>query len=235
MNEPTFLVRQAAGVGDRVAADEVRWWAALDRFVVRIVRRVWKGHHWVRASAGGQRAGQRERAQSAGFDMAPRLGARLLRVVAYGAPQYACGMRTTGLLVLGLLALAGACGHDEVAFRLELSMTETGVGVAANYVVDGEPSPPAWARTYDSIDRACQTLEDDPLVVECRTSEGGTCGLAEVTGVCCWARAVLDSPIERGEVAIGFRGQQRPVIDEGHCRALDGTSTHGDSFPDAGI
>ncbi len=135
-----------------------------------------------------------------------------------------------------LAALFAGCGGaaDPVPFRLDLVISDS-AGANVSCSVNGEATGSLWAHTYDSLDDACGELEDFPLQLQCSTSLGQSYDLVEVTGSCCWAPTMLASPLVKGTVYVELRIGDSPRIDEGHCVGEDGTSTHGDSFPDAGL
>lgn len=133
-------------------------------------------------------------------------------------------------------ALFAGCGAeaDRVPFRLDVVISDS-AGADVSCSVNGEAAGSLWAHTYDSLDDACGELDDAPLQLQCSSSMGQSYGLVEVTGVCCWAPTMLSSPIVKGTVYVELRVGDSPRINEGDCIGADGTSTHGDTFPDAGV
>lgn len=139
------------------------------------------------------------------------------------------------LLLTTLLQLSCSDSAD-TPYRIEVDIQPTtGAPSGMRFSVNGESTGRIWHGNYPSIDEACADLTSTPLQVGCITAGGESCGVSELFGVCCWARDRLSSPLIKGTVYVQFSGDGTQNTQEGHCEALDGSSTHSDGHgPDAG-
>lgn len=140
------------------------------------------------------------------------------------------------LLLISLLQLSCSDSAD-TPYRIEVDIQpNTGAPSGMRFSVNGESTGRIWHGNYASIDEACAELNSTPVQVGCITAGGESCGVSELSGVCCWARDRLSSPLVKGTVYVTFSGDGSQSTQEGHCEALDGSSIQGDGHgPDAGL
>ena len=140
------------------------------------------------------------------------------------------------LLLIALLQFSCSDSRD-TPFRVEVDIQPIASAPSGmRFSVNGVSTDRIWHGNYASLNEACVDLSSAPLQVECTTAEGESCGVSELFGVCCWAPNLLSSPLIKGTVYVTFSGDGTHSAQEGHCEALDGSSTHGDGpGPDAGL
>ncbi len=124
----------------------------------------------------------------------------------------------------------GACRESKPApFLLEVDIRPGAAAPAGlTFSVNGEVTERIWEGAYTSLEDACASLEAQPLQIGCIDIDSSSCGVAELSGVCCWAPDVLNTAVVKGTVYVAFDGAGNMSVQEGLCEADNGSSTHED-------